>query len=177
MLFRECTSFGRFSITQKLRIVWCMRVMVLLLTGAVIVGAESEKAQKRRCKWPVGFRVVPRVWEVIFHRWKLQFGRMETNKAGDPAELERENSGLKKIPAAALLKWRRNDKKWRFPFFSISGDPRLFITQNSINERTEIFYAMECDQIAVVRRLRAGVATARQHHQVIAVDGHTRVVA
>ena len=44
--------------------------------------------------------------EVIFHRWKRQFGQMDVNEAKRLKELERENSELKKMLAESLLKNR-----------------------------------------------------------------------
>ena len=44
--------------------------------------------------------------EVMFHRWKKQFGNTEINEARRLKELERENSELKKMLAESLLKNR-----------------------------------------------------------------------
>ena len=41
--------------------------------------------------------------EVMFHRWKKQFGQMDLNEAKRLKELERENTELKKMLAEALL--------------------------------------------------------------------------
>ena len=44
--------------------------------------------------------------EVMFYRWKKQFGLMEVNEARRLKELERENTELKKMLAESLLKNR-----------------------------------------------------------------------
>lgn len=44
--------------------------------------------------------------EVMFHRWKKQFGQMEVSEAKRLKELERENTELKKMLAESLLKNR-----------------------------------------------------------------------
>jgi putative transposase len=41
--------------------------------------------------------------EQTYHRWKRQFGMMEVNEATRLKELERENAGLEKMLAQALL--------------------------------------------------------------------------
>ena len=41
--------------------------------------------------------------DVTFHRWKRQFGHMDLNEAKRLKELERENTGLKKMLADAML--------------------------------------------------------------------------
>jgi putative transposase len=46
---------------------------------------------------------VANVLEVTFHRWKKKFGHMDVNEARRLKELERENTELKKMPAASIV--------------------------------------------------------------------------
>ena len=46
------------------------------------------------------------IFEVMFHRWKNQFGKMEVSEAKRLKELERENTELKKMLAESLLENR-----------------------------------------------------------------------